>query len=177
MSHQIIQETVNELVDLEEHIALHEAGGFWSFITRAFKGTDQDLAKNIIDEIPDRIKTEEDRKEFLAEVDGFIKEAELAELNYGKGWPKELQPGVPALPGSDLFKKRWNYMKEKGALKANFKQVATMYLIGNLGLVLISAIVRMIAISGGTVGKYTAGLKEARSKVASYKIQKKSEKD
>lgn len=59
--------------------ALEEAGGLLSWLRRAYTATDPKVVMQLYTEILHGVKDEQHRKDLLAEIDGFLREAEAAE--------------------------------------------------------------------------------------------------
>jgi hypothetical protein len=166
---------------------LDEAGGIVSFLARAYTGKDKDLPSEIDKELL-TIKTEEQRKKLLDEIDNFIHEATATGLSNGNTdtitFPKdlELKHGEHAAPGSELFKKRLDHVHSQaggvsGILKTSFKRAATQagttIFAAGLPGVISGTLLTLINAKDGTLTKYINELKAVRVKVASYKIPKK----
>lgn len=133
--------------------ALDEAGGFVSYIARAYTGKDADLPAAIEAELS-TIKSEEKRAAILKEIDDFIDEAKASDATGAVD-----MMGL-ALPGNDLWKKRTQ------ALKGS-KQFKHYLLSGGYG-----QIFKKINHRDGTMAKYISELGRVRAKVVSHKIGK-----
>ncbi len=152
---------------------LEEAGGIFSYLARAYTGKDNDLANEISKEI-NSLKTAEQKKKLLDEVDDFIKEAEATHvMNSGEfggvDWPEELK-GAIALPGTELFKKRMAWLRihahtDTGIFGNGHGQAGLNVTAGLPG-----TIWKTIAARSGKITAYIDALKQVRTKVAAAKV-------